>query len=98
MKIDKSSGIPIPFTFSYKSQIFANLASIDQRTMQRNSVMRVINVLRYNSPSKRQIRRLVGRPKSLNAPAEEVTAIAPEPLRYTKKEDAPFAVESSGYR
>ena len=88
----KIVGIPIPSLFSGRIQIYANLASIDQLTMQRNSVMRMINVLRYNSPSKRQIRRLVGRPKTLNAPAEEVTAVAPEPLRYTKKEDAPFAV------
>lgn len=60
--------------------------------MQRNSVMRVLNVLRYNSPSKRQIRRLAGRPKSLNASPAEVAPVAVEPPRYAKKEDAPFAV------
>ena len=54
--------------------------------------MRIVNVLRYNSPSKRQIRRLAGRPKSLNKKAAVVEAMPPEPIKYTTKEEAPFAV------
>ena len=53
--------------------------------------MRIVNVLRYNSPSKRQIRRLAGRPKSLNKKAAVVEAVPPEPIKYTTKEEAPFA-------
>lgn len=55
-------------------------------------MMRIVNVLRYNSPSKRQIRRLAGRPKSLNKKAAVVEAMPPEPIKYTTKEEAPFAV------
>ena len=54
--------------------------------------MRIANVLRYNSPSKRQIRRLAGRPKSLKKKAVVAEVVAPEPIKYTTKEEAPFAV------
>lgn len=60
--------------------------------MERNSVMRIVNVLRYNSPSKRQIRRLNGRPKWLNAKNAKPAPVAVEPIKYTSKTDAPFAV------
>ena len=56
--------------------------------------MRLVNVLRYNSPSKRQIRRLIGRPKWLNAKNESDAPITPEPIKYTSKADAPVAVFS----
>ena len=54
--------------------------------------MRIVNVLRYNSPSKRQIRRLNGRPKWLNAKNAKPAPVAVEPIKYTSKTDAPFAV------
>ena len=60
--------------------------------MERNSFLKVVKTLRYNSPSKRQIRRQAGRPKYLNQKVAEPVAVAPEPIKYTKKEDAPFAV------
>ena len=63
--------------------------------MERYPVMRLVNVLRYNSPSKRQIRRLVGRPKRLNSRNEMDAPMAPEPIKYTSKVNAPFAVFSS---
>ena len=63
--------------------------------MERYPVMRLVNVLRYNSPSKRQIRRLVGRPKWLNSKNEMDAPMAPEPIKYTSKVNAPFAVFSS---
>lgn len=58
--------------------------------------MKVVKTLRYNSPSKRQIRRQTGRPKYLNQKVAEPVAVAPEPIKYTKKEDAPFAVCLNG--
>ncbi|KAK8796510.1 hypothetical protein WA588_000641 [Blastocystis sp. NMH] len=60
--------------------------------MERNSFLKVVKTLRYNSPSKRQIRRQTGRPKYLNQKVAEPIAVAPEPIKYTKKEVAPFAV------
>ncbi|KAM7454392.1 hypothetical protein BLSTO_04852 [Blastocystis sp. subtype 1] len=60
--------------------------------MERNSLMQIAKFLRYNSPSKRQIRRMVGRPKAPNAKELAAQAAAREPLLYTKKEDAPFVV------
>ena len=62
--------------------------------MERYPVMRLVNVLRYNSPSKRQIRRLIGRPKWLGSKSEADSPIAPEPIKYTSKVNAPFAVLS----
>lgn len=62
------------------------------KTMERNSFLKVVKTLRYNSPSKRQIRRQTGRPKYLNQKVAEPVAVAPEPIKYTKKEVAPFAV------
>ena len=56
--------------------------------------MRLVNVLRYNSPSKRQIRRLIGRPKWLSSKSELSTPVTPEPIKYTSKTNAPFAVFS----
>lgn len=63
--------------------------------MERYPVMRLVNVLRYNSPSKRQIRRLIGRPKWLNSKNEMDAPMALEPIKYTSKVNAPFAVFSS---
>lgn len=75
-----------------KYSLLAGAFLLANDKMERNSLMQVAKFLRYNSPSKRQIRRMVGRPKSPNAKEVAAQAAAREPLLYTKKEDAPFAV------
>ena len=52
----------------------------------------IVQVLRYNSPSKTQIKKLAGRPKYLKEPKVEIPAIDYSKLQYQTKEEAPFAV------
>ena len=75
-----------------KKHLSCEIVFIGETRMERNSFMRLANFLRYNSPSKRQIRRLAGRPKSLNAKDAAKPVVAAEPLSFPKKEGAPFAV------
>ena len=75
-----------------KKHISCEIVFIGETRMERNSFMRLANFLRYNSPSKRQIRRMVGRPKSLSAKDATKPVAAVEPLSFPKKEGAPFAV------
>ena len=77
-----------------KYSLFGGVFSLAKDRMERNSLMQIAKFLRYNSPSKRQIRRMVGRPKAPNAKELAAQAAAREPLLYTKKEDAPFAVRA----
>ena len=60
--------------------------------MQRKSISSIVQVLRYNSPSKTQIKKLAGRPKYLKEPKVEIPAIDYSKLQYQTKEEAPFAV------
>ena len=84
------------FGIGRESQILTvwGVFSLAKDRMERNSLMQIAKFLRYNSPSKRQIRRMVGRPKAPNAKELAAQAAAREPLLYTKKEDAPFAVRA----
>ena len=60
--------------------------------MQRKGLTEVLNVLRYNSPSKTQIKRLAGRPKYLKEPRTMDPPIDYSKLAYQTKDGAPFAV------
>lgn len=60
--------------------------------MQRKGITEVFTILRYNSPSKTQIKRLSGRPKFLKEPCVPDPPIDYSKLAYQTKDVAPFAV------
>lgn len=60
--------------------------------MQRKGISELVNVLRYNTPSKTHIRKLNGRPKYLKEPRVIPAPVDYAKLQYQTKDEAPFAV------
>lgn len=61
-------------------------------TMQRKGISEVVNIFRYNSPSKAYVKRLGGMPKYIKERPTEEPPVDYSKLKYLSKEDAPFAV------
>lgn len=60
--------------------------------MQRKGISEVVNIFRYNSPSKAYVKRLGGMPKYIKERPTEEPPVDYSKLKYLSKEDAPFAV------
>ena len=60
--------------------------------MQRRGLTQVINVLRYNSPSKTQIKRIYGMPQYIKDKRASAKEFDLKDIQYKTKDEAPFAV------
>ena len=60
--------------------------------MQRRGLSEVVNILRYNSPSKAVIKRTGGMPKYIKERPKEEPPVDYSKLKFQTKEEAPFAV------